>query len=105
MHLLSHLNYVLGYASNLFGPGKDISQPTDKPSIKRAEISTISLKVYSDDMRNIEKCIKKVEQAVENQYMKYTLSDYKELIKELKQEEVSFFQPLQKHAYTTSSHF
>ena len=39
-------------------------------------------------MKNIDTCIKEIENAVELEYTDYTLSDYKELIKDLNKEEV-----------------
>ena len=47
------------------------------------------MKIYSDEKKNIDTCIKEIEDALEHEYTDYTLSDYKELIKELKKEEVS----------------
>ena len=41
-------------------------------------------------MKNIDKCIKEIDLALEQEYTDYTLSDYKELIKDLKKDEVSF---------------
>ena len=54
----------------------------------KEDISSFNIKIYSDNMANIDKCIEEVEMLVEEAYTTYTLSDYKELIQKLQKEEV-----------------
>ena len=54
----------------------------------KEDISSFNIKIYSDNMANIDKCIEEVETLVEEAYTTYTLSDYKELIQKLQKEEV-----------------
>ena len=60
----------------------------DFASIKK-EISSINLKIYSDDINNIDNCIQELDRALEEEYTDYTLKDYIDLIKSLTKAEVS----------------
>ena len=56
---------------------------------RKEEISSVKVNIYSDDTNNIEDCIKEIELVLEQAYTNYTLSDYKDLVKDLTKDEVS----------------
>ena len=66
---------------------RGLMTPDDRMKM-REKVSSMSMTIYSDDMANIQKCIDKLDEKLDQQYMERKIDQYLDIVKSLTTEEV-----------------